>query len=631
LLQIPDATFRRFVNIVDHFEGDKIRPVAISAAPALDLFMDDSAATPRLQIEDVAEEVLELLPHVICDAGELMGVRGFGKVTTGPSFSGDLLKIRISGPVGLHLSIVDLPGIILVPNEEQTEDDVDTVHRLVDQYLKNPRTIILAVVQASNDIANQSIIRKSRKFDVDGERTVGIITKPDLINEGSEKRIALLAKNQDTTKLKLGYFLLKNPSPSELESQVDALSRESREHSFFQTSPWREQNLDKDRTGISALRQFLQNLLDRHIEHELPRVREEIETLAVSVEQKLNHLGGKDRVDRDEAFLVSSCYELNMEFSHTMREDGQKRKIVGQEHEAPSHRSVALPANFSSESLSDAASGVNVMDSSDETQLRVSREEMIEWVEETYRRNRGKELPGNTNHVLLSELFHVQSSRWSKLAEAHIKNIHQVVDEFIQAALEHVVREEGVRWEISQLILESLDRNARAGRSELDRLLEDEKQQPITYNHYYTDNIQKSRQDFLRNSIEKAMREATDHEWNGKLHISNNSVDGQKLLAALQRRINVDMDLQACEEALAGLNAYYKVALKMFVDNVCKQVIERHLIRNLPKAFPPESIIMLGDGDLRRIAAEPFGNAEKRQELRLLLENLKHSLNDLRN
>ncbi|KAH0225124.1 hypothetical protein KCV06_g10184, partial [Aureobasidium melanogenum] len=500
-----------------------------------------------------------------------------------------------------------------------------------DQYLKNPRTIILAVVQASNDIANQSIIRKSRKFDVDGERTVGIITKPDLINEGSEKRIALLAKNQDTTKLKLGYFLLKNPSPSELESQVDALSRESREHSFFQTSPWREQNLDKDRTGISALRQFLQNLLDRHIEHELPRVREEIETLAVSVEQKLNHLGGKDRVDRDEAFLVSSCYELNMEFSHTMREDGQKRKIVGQEHEAPSHRSVALPANFSSESLSDAASGVNVMDSSDETQLRVSREEMIEWVEETYRRNRGKELPGNTNHVLLSELFHVQSSRWSKLAEAHIKNIHQVVDEFIQAALEHVVREEGVRWEISQLILESLDRNARAGRSELDRLLEDEKQQPITYNHYYTDNIQKSRQDFLRNSIEKAMREATDHEWNGKLHISNNSVDGQKLLAALQRRINVDMDLQACEEALAGLNAYYKVALKMFVDNVCKQVIERHLIRNLPKAFPPESIIMLGDGDLRRIAAEPFGNAEKRQELRLLLENLKHSLNDLRN
>ena len=69
----------------------------------------------------------------------------------------------------------------------------------------------------------------------------------------------------------------------------------------------------------------------------------------------------------------------------------------------------------------------------------------------------------------------------------------------------------------------------------------------------------------------------------------------------------------------------------MFVDNVCKQVVERHLIRNMPKVFQPESVILLSDEDLRRIAAEPFGNTEERQELRLLLENLKHSLNDLRN
>jgi hypothetical protein len=50
----------------------------------------------------------------------------------------------------------------------------------------------------------------------------------------------------------------------------------------------------------------------------------------------------------------------------------------------------------------------------------------------------------------------------------------------------------------------------------------------------------------------------------------------------------------------------------------------------MPKVFQPESIILLSDEDLRRIAAEPFGNAEKRQELGLLLKKLKHSLNDLR-
>jgi hypothetical protein len=71
--------------------------------------------------------------------------------------------------------------------------------------------------------------------------------------------------------------------------------------------------------------------------------------------------------------------------------------------------------------------------------------------------------------------------------------------------------------------------------------------------------------------------------------------------------------------------------LKTFVDNVCKQVVERHLIRDLPKIFQPEDIIMLSDEDLRRIAAEPSDNAQKRQDLRLLLESLKHSLHDLRN
>jgi hypothetical protein len=181
----------------------------------------------------------------------------------------------------------------LVPKEEQTEDDVDTVHHLVDRYPENSRTIILAVVQAGNDVANQSIIRKSRKFDVDGKGTAGIITKPDPINEGSEKRIALLAKNQDTAKLKLGYFLLKIPSPAELDSQIDTQNRESRELLLFQTSPWGEQDLDKDRAGIGALRHFLQKLLDRHVEHELPKVRKEIENLAVSVEQKFNHLGAE--------------------------------------------------------------------------------------------------------------------------------------------------------------------------------------------------------------------------------------------------------------------------------------------------------------------------------------------------
>jgi fibronectin type 3 domain-containing protein len=95
--------------------------------------------------------------------------------------------------------------------------------------------------------------------------------------------------------------------------------------------------------------------------------------------------------------------------------------------------------------------------------------------------------------------------------------------------------------------------------AELQRIIEDEKRQPITYNHYYTDNIQNARHHSLRDAIQKAMKAVVAEDWNGKFHISNNQLDSEKLLASLQKRVVVNMDDQACSEALAGLAAYYKV------------------------------------------------------------------------
>jgi len=230
------------------------------------------------------------LPKVISKAGELMGLKGYGNNTEGPGFVEDVLRIKVVGRTGLHLSICDLPGLISVASEEQTEEDVATVDRMVDAYIEKPRTIILAIVQASNDIANQRIVKKSKTFDAAGQRTVGIITKPDLINKGTEARIASLAKNLDTTRLKLGFFLLKNPTPTEMQQSVTAVQRAANERFFFDSAGWREQKLDPDRLGIDKLREFLQRLLSQHIEQELPKVRDEIRTMILSTETDLNAL-----------------------------------------------------------------------------------------------------------------------------------------------------------------------------------------------------------------------------------------------------------------------------------------------------------------------------------------------------
>jgi GTPase SAR1 family protein len=321
----------------------------------------------RLQSFVQHVEDLKDLPSIISKAGALMGLKGFNQDIDGPAFAEDVLRIEVHGKHGMQLAIVDLPGLISVANEEQTEVDVQIVHKLVDTYISNPRTIILAVVQAGNDIANQRIIQKSRVVDKAGQRTVGIITKADLINKGTEKRIALLAKNRDTTKLKLGYFILKNPTPDELTQGFTAEQRQESEYIFFNSSPWKEQSLDSERVGINSLRSYLQTLLDQHIEHELPKVRDEIRRLIDATESALLHLGdersslGHMRLflsrlamrfhglttsalngtyqEADAAFfsnrdeqehtmrLRAAVHRLNASFSDTMRVNGAKRKL----------------------------------------------------------------------------------------------------------------------------------------------------------------------------------------------------------------------------------------------------------------------------------------------------------------
>lgn len=75
-------------------------------------------------------------------------------------------------------------------NEGRSDQGVALVHYLVDTYLQSFRTIILDIVQAGNGIANQPIIRKAKNYAPGVVRTFGVITKKDLINNGTEYQIA---------------------------------------------------------------------------------------------------------------------------------------------------------------------------------------------------------------------------------------------------------------------------------------------------------------------------------------------------------------------------------------------------------------------------------------------------------
>ncbi|EXJ73554.1 uncharacterized protein A1O5_03315 [Cladophialophora psammophila CBS 110553] len=548
----------------------------------------------------------EDLPMVIEEVGRLMGIRGVGGNEVGPAFGLNVLRIEFHGPVGLHLSIVDVPGLIAVPNEEQTDDDVETVHRLVDSYISNPRTIILAVVQAGNDIANQSIIKKSRQFDPDGERTVGIITKPDLINQGSEKRIALLASNKDTTKLKLGFFLVKNPAPNKLTKGITPEQRQKDEIQYFHTSPWKEQLLDPDRLGVLALRKFLQKLLNTHIEKEMPNVRKDVRELLQKTESDLANMGEeRDSPSKMRMFLTRLAMAFHQRVTSGLNGtyDDIDMAFFASHHQHPSHRLRATVQNLNTKFaetmrerggkrrvVSDDQSDID-LDEHDNVQIVLSKNQMKMWIREVYQSSRGKELPGTYNYVLLAELFHEQSSRWLSIAEEHMHTTGSIVRDFVEAVIRHTSPDQSVSDEIIELVRISLHENMRHAAEELQKLW--------------------------------------DQEWHGKLHISNIQGDIERFLTGLQQRVQVNMTEQAYDEALSGLQAYYKVAMKTFVDNVCRQVVERHITRPLPLIYSAEKVARLSDEELCRIAGETLETSAKRKQLQELRRNLEMSLQEL--
>lgn len=136
---------------------------------------------------------------------KLMGLREPGASDeAGDTFSDDVLKIEICGPEQQHLSVIDVPGIFRNTTAGVTTDsDMQVVRNMVTHYMKNTRSVILAVIPANVDIATQEILKMAENCDAKGQRTLGVLTKPDLVDRGAEHRVVdLVEGNSPVTDLR---------------------------------------------------------------------------------------------------------------------------------------------------------------------------------------------------------------------------------------------------------------------------------------------------------------------------------------------------------------------------------------------------------------------------------------------
>lgn len=197
-----------------------------------------------------------------------MGLSGGEDGVRKPTFSNDVLRLEIAGPDQEHLSVIDVPGIFKSTTEGvTTKADIQLVRSMVKSYMDNPRSVMLAVVPANVDVATQEILELAAESDVHGDRTLGVLTKPDLVDRGTEPNVVNLVEGR-TRPIKLGWHIIRNPGQKDLQNP--ALDRNDLEGQFFRsTAPW--SSIEKEKVGVDSLRLRLKEVLSLLVKREFPK------------------------------------------------------------------------------------------------------------------------------------------------------------------------------------------------------------------------------------------------------------------------------------------------------------------------------------------------------------------------
>ncbi|KAK3352495.1 P-loop containing nucleoside triphosphate hydrolase protein [Lasiosphaeria hispida] len=583
------------------------------------------------------------LPDVMEKAKLAMGISTHGK-----AFAKDILRVEITGPDHPHLTIVDLPGLIHSETKHQTASDVELIQDVVQGYMKETRCIILAVISAKNDFANQVVLKLARAIDKTGHRTLGVITKPDALVPGSpsEALYVSLARNQEV-EFRLGWHVLRNMDSEKGASTL--AERDAQEADFFGEGAWTELPLVS--LGINKLRDRLSKVLLGQIASELPSLIEEIDGKFTTCKDQLDKLGEPRSSSEDQRMYL---YHLSQSFQSLVKasvdgtysdrffvdaktEPGYQRRIraVVQNLNEDFASDISLHGHYreitESPSRMPASSTFNSVQNSRKKPtepVKITRSEFVKHIEHLMRRTRGRELPGTFNPMVISDLFLEQCKPWESIAREHVKKVCDSARRFLDLVVAHIA-DQSTAKSLQREICDPTLRNIRKGLDEkADEFLKPHREgHPITYNHYFTETLQSARREKVKEVISEVLV-----DFFGVVIGAQSCVDGiydfDDLLSSLTacHDREPDMDKFAAEEALDCMTAYYKVALKRFIDDMAVEVIEAKLVSTLHTILEPVSIFKMSDDQVARIAGESEESRMRREQLTKQLDVLRKGL-----
>uniref|UniRef100_A0A8K9UH71 dynamin GTPase n=1 Tax=Oncorhynchus mykiss TaxID=8022 RepID=A0A8K9UH71_ONCMY len=231
------------------------------------------------------------------------------------------INLRVYSPNVLNLTLIDLPGMTKVAVGDQPVDIEHQIRDMLMQFITKESCLILAVTPANQDLANSDALKISKEVDPQGLRTIGVITKLDLMDEGTDARDILENK---LLPLRRGYIGVVNRSQKDIDGRKDIKAALGAERKFFLSHPGYRHIAD--RMGTPHLQKTLNQQLTNHIRDTLPGLRSKLQSQLLSLEKEVEEYKNykPDDPTRKTKALLQMVQQFGVDFEKRIEGSGDQ-------------------------------------------------------------------------------------------------------------------------------------------------------------------------------------------------------------------------------------------------------------------------------------------------------------------
>ncbi|XP_055366628.1 dynamin-3 isoform X3 [Betta splendens] len=231
------------------------------------------------------------------------------------------INLRVYSPNVLNLTLIDLPGMTKVAVGDQPQDIEHQIRDMLLQFITKESCLILAVTPANTDLANSDALKIAKEVDPQGLRTIGVITKLDLMDEGTDAKDILENK---LLPLRRGYIGVVNRSQKDIDGKKDIRAALGAERKFFLSHPaYRHM---AERMGTPHLQKALNQQLTNHIRDTLPGLRSKLQSQLLSLEKEVEEYKNfrPDDPTRKTKALLQMVQQFGVDFEKRIEGSGDQ-------------------------------------------------------------------------------------------------------------------------------------------------------------------------------------------------------------------------------------------------------------------------------------------------------------------